>query len=244
MFGTSPKMNTDYVVQQSELLDSFFYLFMRGLGLSFAGMVSFIALFWLTILLHFVFFPKILKSLVGNVVHYPILIEYNAKQTHIDSELEEESQNISEEEEEIITEEGKEEKTVEQPISPKRLIELRNELWTEILSTRTDAEIETEKNILHSLNTEDDPRFLKLLDLTQDANQLTRTTSPEWRSWDKGNWAVACEGELSGPFSSRDAAFAHIATIPRSYFGALSWQVGIDPIPLVIGEIISNTRTK
>jgi hypothetical protein len=94
----------------------------------------------------------------------------------------------------------------------------------------------TEDILLSALNEEDDPRFCQLLDLTQNANAVRRTeTESTWSAWPRGSWACICEATLLGPFLTHEAAIEHVRSIPRSCFGAFSWQVGIPPTSLRIG---------
>ncbi len=90
--------------------------------------------------------------------------------------------------------------------------------------------------LLSNLNFQDDARFDQLMDLTMSANQMHRTATEHiWSTWPCGMWASICEATLLGPFVSHEEAMVHLRLLPRSCFGAISWQVGVPPERLMIG---------
>jgi len=120
--------------------------------------------------------------------------------------------------------------------TPEALLARRDALWRDVRASRSAAAEMDDKALLRALSAEDDPRFGQLLDLTENANDVVRmAAAPTCAGWPRGAWASVCEGALLGPFATRDEARVHIRAVPRSCFGAVSWQVGVPLVPLMIG---------
>jgi len=119
--------------------------------------------------------------------------------------------------------------------TPEALLAQRDALLHDVRASRPAAAKMDDEALLRALRAEDDPRFYQLLELTLRANRaLQVVAAPTWSGWPRGAWASACDGKVLGPFGTRDEARVSIDTLPRSFFGALSWQVGIPPVPLYI----------
>ncbi len=110
------------------------------------------------------------------------------------------------------------------PVEP--LLKQRDAVLKDAYASYPNLANANEATLLDTLNSKEDPWFETLLDLTREVNQLTReNTHATWMHWPRGSWASVCETNLLGPFASHEEAITHIRTIPRSCFGALSWQV-------------------
>ena len=119
--------------------------------------------------------------------------------------------------------------------APESLLARREAILHEVRASRDGG---SEDDFLLALNVADDPLFDQLLELTRRANDAQRVaTTPTWSARPRGMWASVCEATLLGPFPTFDAALAHVRSLPRSCFGAFSWQVGEPPAQLAIGEV-------
>jgi len=115
------------------------------------------------------------------------------------------------------------------------LLAQRDALLHDVRASRPAADEMDDQALLDALSAEEDPRLDELLVLTLRANQAHKAVAAlTCAGWPRGAWASVCEGAVLGPFATREEAAVHINMVPRSCFGALSWQVGVPVVPLEI----------
>lgn len=125
---------------------------------------------------------------------------------------------------------------------PAKLLAQRDALMSEIRASHeaktpsgSPAATITDAELLRALNVAGEPRFHQLRQLMRRANDAKQSlTASEWGTWPRGSWASVCDDRLLGPFPSYEAAIAEVKRIPRSCFGAFSWQVGVPPEALIL----------